>query len=305
MADEKKGVIFAVFTYMIWGVLPIYWKQVDHVGSDEILAARVFWAFWLTIAFIFLVGGHKQLLADIKDLWASKKKFFTLMLASLFISTNWFLYIYAVTNDRIVETSLGYYINPLMSMLVGAIVLKEKLVPAVKVSFGLAAIGVAVLTISYGSLPWLALGMAFSFTVYGYIKKTIKLNALGGLAVETLFVLPFAVAYYIYLFSIDRVAFLQIGITTDILLVISGLVTAVPLLLFALGAPLIPLYMIGFLQYIAPSLMLVIGVVLYGEPFDMIDLISFSFIWSALILFTLSKVVEARDIRRAKKAGSV
>ena len=305
MADEKKGIIFAVFTYMIWGVLPIYWKQVGHVGSDELLAARVFWAFWLTVAFIFLIGGHKQLLADIKGLWASKQKFFTLMLASFFISANWFLYIYAVTNDRIVETSLGYYINPLISMLIGAVVLKEKLVPAVKVSFVLAAIGVSILTISYGSLPWLALGMATSFAIYGYIKKTIKLNALGGLAVETLFVLPFAVAYYIYLYSIDRVSFLQVNVSTDILLVTSGLVTALPLLLFALGAPLIPLYMIGFLQYIAPSLMLIIGVTLYGEPFDIIDLISFSFIWSALILFTFSKVVEARDIRRAKKSKSV
>ncbi|MFD1030383.1 EamA family transporter RarD [Metaplanococcus flavidus] len=298
MADEKKGIIYTILTYAMWGVLPIYWKQLGHVPSDEILAARIFWAFWVTVAFIFAIGGHKKLLADLKSLWKSKKAFFTLMLASYLITLNWFLYIFAVTSDRIVETSLAYYINPLVSMLLGVFFLKEKLTPAIKFAFVLAAIGVAILTISYGSFPWMAAGMAFSFAFYGLIKKTIKLNALRGLALETLFVLPVATVFYIYLFAIDRASFTTVNAETDWLMILSGAVTALPLFLFASGAPLIPMYMIGFLQYIAPTMMLVIGVMIYGEEFNRISLISFSFIWVALILFTASKMSEAHKIRR-------
>lgn len=300
MADEKKGIIYTILTYAMWGVLPIYWKQLGHVPSDEILAARIFWAFWITIAFIFLIGGHKKLFVDLKSLWKTKKVFFTLMLASYLITLNWFMYIYAVTNDRIVETSLAYYINPLVSMLLGVFFLKEKLTPAIKFAFVLAAIGVLILTLSYGVFPWMAFSMAFSFAFYGLIKKTIKLNALRGLALETLFVLPLATAFYIYLFVSDQVAFTTINVETDSLLILSGAVTALPLVLFATGAPLIPMYMIGFLQYIAPTMMLIIGVAIYGEEFNRISLISFSFIWVALMLFTTSKIAEARKIKREK-----
>jgi len=300
MADEKKGILFTILTYTIWGFLPLYWKQVDHVPSDEILTSRIIWAFVLTVIFILLIGGGKRLLADVKSLWQSKKTFFSLMLASYLITANWFLYIFAVTNDRIVETSLGYYINPLVSMLLGMFFLKEKLSNATKVAFGLAAVGVSILTISYGTFPWMAFGMAFSFAFYGLIKKTIKLDALRGLALETLFVLPLGLIYYAYLFSNGSASFLHEGAATDILLIISGAATALPLVLFATGAPLIPMYMIGFLQYIAPTLMLLLGVLVYGEAFDRTDLISFSFIWVALALFTTSKVMEARSVRREK-----
>ncbi|MDN7240228.1 EamA family transporter RarD [Planococcus sp. N028] len=300
MADERKGMIYTIFTYAIWGILPIYWKQVGHVASDEILTSRIFWAFWLTLAFIFLIKGGKLLLADIKTLWKSKKSFFTLMLASYLITANWFLYIFAVTNDRIVETSLGYYVNPLVSVLLGVFFLKEKLTPAIKVAFGLAAVGVIIMTASYGTFPWLAFGMAFSFAFYGLIKKTIKLNALRGLALETLFVLPLAIIYYVYLFYTGQAAFLHGSGTTDLLLILSGAATALPLVLFATGAPLIPMYMIGFLQYIAPSLMLIIGVLIYGESFGLIEIISFSLIWCALILFTASKIIQVRATKKDK-----
>lgn len=304
MTDEKRGILYTILTYTIWGFLPIYWKQVGHVPSDEILTARIVWAFFLTTALIFLLGGGKMLFSDIKALWKSKRAFFLLMLASYLVTTNWFLYIYAVTNDRIVETSLGYYINPLVSMLLGVFFLKEKLAPAVRVAFVIAAIGVTILTVSYGTFPWMAFAMAFSFAFYGLIKKTIKLDALRGLAIETFFVLPVAIAYYVYLFSIDRAAFTNVDISTDVLLIVSGAATALPLFLFATGAQLIPLYMIGFLQYIAPTLMLVIGVVIYGEKFGGIEMISFSFIWLALVLFTASKISEARGVRKSKLENS-
>lgn len=305
MVESKKGILVIILTYTLWGFMPIFWKQLSHVPADEVLAARIIWSFLLTLGFILLVNGGRQLWLDLKDLWATKKTFFLLMLASFLISINWFLYVYAVSHDRIVETSLGYYINPLISMLLGAIFLKEKLSPAIKIAFLLAATGVLILTISFGSLPLLALGMAFSFAFYGLIKKTIRLDALRGLAIETLFVFPIAVAYYFYLLSIGRVSFLEVGLSTDVLLIASGLVTAFPLLLFAIGAPLIPMYMIGFLQYIAPSLMLLIGVFIYGEAFTAVDILSFSLIWSALILFTSSKFLEARGIRKANKKISV
>lgn len=300
MNDEKRGILYTALTYTIWGFLPIYWKLLDQVPSDEILASRIVWSLFLTVAFIFLIKGRKMLLSDLKDLWKSKKTFFTLMIASYLITLNWFLYIFAVTNDRIVETSLGYYINPLVSMLLGVIFLKEKLSPAIKFAFILAATGVTILAVSYGTLPWLAFGMALSFAFYGLIKKTIKLNALRGLALETLFVMPVAVAYYIYLFANGDAHFLHTGVSTDILLVISGAATALPLFLFATGAPLIPLYMVGFLQYIAPTLMLILGVLVYGEEFNRINLISFSFVWVALAIFTTSKVMEARTVRRGR-----
>lgn len=305
MTDSKKGVLIIIVTYILWGIMPMFWKQISHVPADEILAGRIIWSFVMTLGFILLTNGGRQLWLDLKNLWASKKKFFLLMLASFLVSANWFFYVYAVSHDRIVETSLGYYINPLISMLLGAIFLKEKLSPAVKVAFLLATTGVLILTLSFGSLPWLALGMAFSFAFYGLIKKTIQLDALRGLAIETLFVFPIAIAYYCYLISIDRVSFLQTGITTDVLLIASGLITAFPLLLFAIGAPLIPMYMIGFLQYIGPSLMLLIGVFIYNEAFTTINLISFSLIWSALILFTSSRILEARGVRKANKKISV
>lgn len=305
MTESKKGVLVIILTYTLWGFMPIFWKQIDHVPADEVLAGRIIWSFLFTLGFILMINGGRQLWLDLKMLWSSKKKFFLLMLASFLISANWFFYVYAVSHDRIVETSLGYYINPLISMLLGAIFLKEKLSPAIKIAFLLAATGVLILTFSFGSLPWLALGMAFSFAFYGLIKKTIRLDALRGLAIETLFVFPIAIAYYVYLMSVDRVSFLHTGLTTDILLIASGVVTALPLLFFAIGAPLIPLYMVGFLQYIAPSLMLLIGVFIYGEAFTTIDIISFSLIWSALILFTSSKFIEARGIRKANRKISV
>ncbi len=305
MVDSKKGVLVIVLTYTMWGFMPIFWKQLSHVPADEVLAARIIWSFLLTLGFILLFNGGGQLWLDLKELWSSKKQFFLLMLASFLISINWFLYVFAVSHDRIVETSLGYYINPLISMLLGAIFLKEKLSPAIKIAFLLAATGVLILTISFGSLPLLALGMAFSFAFYGLIKKTIRLDALRGLAIETLFVFPIAIVYYFYLMSVDRISFLEVGLSTDVFLIASGLVTAFPLLLFAIGAPLIPMYMIGFLQYIAPSLMLLIGVFIYGEAFDTVNIISFSLIWSALILFTSSKIIEARGVRKANKKISV
>lgn len=294
LENERQGVIWAIGAYLVWGVLPIYWKWLGHVPSDEIITSRVLWAFIFTLLFVLFMKKGKVLLADMQTLWKNQRAFWSLFSASALITGNWFLYIWAVNHNHLVETSLGYYINPLISVLLGIFFLKERLTSAQKLAFVIASVGVIILTISYGRFPWLAFALAISFAIYGLIKKTIPLDALRGLTIETLFIVPFAFLYYIYLFVNDRGVLFHDTWQTDVLLVLTGAATAVPLVLFAKGAQQIPLYMIGFLQYIAPTCMLFLGVIIYGETFSGIDLLSFSLIWIALVLFTFSKVMEAR-----------
>lgn len=301
LENERQGVIWAIGAYLVWGVLPIYWKWLGHVPSSEILTSRVLWAFVFTLLFVVVMRNSKLLIIDIQTLWQNQKAFWSLFLASALISANWFLYIWAVNHNHLVETSLGYYINPLISVLLGIFFLKERLTVAQKLAFVIALVGVIILTISYGRFPWLAFALAISFAIYGLMKKTIPLDAVRGLTIETLFIVPFALIYYIYLFVTDQAIFFHSDPQTDMLLVLTGAATAIPLVLFAKGAQRIPLYMIGFLQYIAPTSMLFLGVIIYGETFNGIDFLSFSLIWLALILFTVSKVMEART-RKLKLA---
>jgi chloramphenicol-sensitive protein RarD len=299
MGKEKSGTLLAISSYLIWGILPVYWKNIDNVPSAEILVSRVVWAFISTLLLILLLKNGRYLFEDIKRLWKSQLNFWLLFLASILISGNWFLYIWAVNNGYLVQTSLGYYINPLISVLLGVFFLKEKLSPAQKVAFILAMIGVLILTFSYGQFPWLSFVLAISFAVYGLLKKQIKLDALRGLTIETFFITPLALGYYIWLFIDNRAVFLHSDVKTDTLLIFTGIATALPLVLFAKGAQRIPLYMVGFLQFIAPTMMLFLGVIIYKESFGQVDLISFIFIWIGLVLFTYSKVIEMLKTKKA------
>ena len=299
MEKERSGVLWAVSAYLIWGILPVYWKNLDHVPSIEILMSRVVWAFFFTLLLILLLRNGRHLIGDIKILWRSQRSFWSLFFASLLISANWFIYIWAVNNGYLVQTSLGYYMNPLVSVLLGIFFLKERLSKAQTVAFLLAVIGVAILTFSYGKFPWLAFALAVSFAVYGLAKKTIQLDALRGLTIETFFITPLALGYYIWLFFNGQATFLHSDVKTDLLLIGTGVATALPLVLFAKGVQRLPLYMAGFLQYIAPTMMLFLGVVIYGETFGKVDLLSFMFIWAGLILFTVSKIIEALKTKRS------
>ncbi len=301
MEREKSGTLWVVSVYIIWGFLPIYWKLIDHVSSIEILVSRVVWAFVLTLLLILLMGNWRQLLEDVKTLWQSKRDFWLLCIASLLISGNWFTYIWAVNHNYLVQTSLGYYINPLISLLLGVFFLKEKLTRGQQAAFLIAAVGVVILTVSYGEFPWLSFVLAFSFAFYGFLKKTIRLDALRGMAIETAFIAPFALGYHLWLFVEDRAVFLHGDIKTDLLLIFTGAATALPLVMFAKGAQLMPLYMIGFFQYISPTLMLFLGVIVYGESFSQIDLLSFACIWTALVLFTMTNVVGALKTKEKVK----
>ena len=300
MSTEKSGVLWAIGSYLIWGIMPVYWKSLEHVASAEILTSRIVWAFILTLAVVLLMKNGQHLKEDIKTLWGSQKDFWALFAASALVSTNWFVYIWAVNHNYIVQTSLGYYINPLISVLLGIFFLKEKLSRAQQLAFLLAATGVIILTVSYGKFPWLAFTLAVTFAVYGLIKKQIKLDALRGLTIETLFIAPFAVIYYIWLFTKGNAVFLSSDIKTDILLILTGAATALPLIMYAKGVQRIPLYMAGFLQYIAPTMMLFLGVIIYKETFGKIDLLSFAFIWSALLLFTVSKLIEVLKMKKSQ-----
>lgn len=307
MHDESKellkGTWYGASAYMLWGILPIYWKLVNHVPSDEILAHRIIWSLLFMIIILISLNKWKGFITDCKVIFRNKKTILGVSLASLFISINWFTYIWAVNNNQIVETSLGYYINPLISVLLGIIVLKEKLSSLQAFSVILAAIGVLYLTINYGSFPWIAITLALSFGFYGLAKKLVNIGALTGLTIETLMITPVALLYLTFIHSDGGGSFELVNSSTTLLLMGAGAVTAIPLLLFASGARRIPLSLIGFLQYIAPTLQLLLGVFLYHEPFTDVHVVSFTFIWIALITFTVSRTKWVTRRTQLKKAS--
>jgi chloramphenicol-sensitive protein RarD len=262
--------------------------MVENVSAEEILAHRVFWSFLFMIGLLTFNKEWKNIKVASKRIIQKPMLLLSLVLSSLLISLNWFVYIWSVNNGHIIETSLGYYINPLISVILGMIFFKERLNLWQKLSFVVAAIGVVLMTLHYGKFPWVALTLALSFGLYGLTKKMTKLSSSIGLTFETMVVTPMAGYYLVMLGSSGKSEFFSFDLSTTLLLVGAGIVTAVPLLLFASGAQRIPLFMVGVLQYISPTITLIIGVILFNEPFTNIEVITFSFIWFALLLFTLS-----------------
>lgn len=305
MSEQQKGLIYAITTYIIWGFFPLFWKLLEQVNSIEILLSRIIWSFVFTTLFIFLIGQRKTLFQDIKSLWIEKRSFWSLMAASFVISCNWYIYIWAVNHDHVIDTSLGYYINPIITVLCGMIFFKEKLSRAQIAAVVFAFIGVGIMTVSYGKIPWISLLLAFTFATYGVLKKKVPLNETRGLAIETMFVLPIALVYYIYLMSTSETSFMKVDLKLDLLLMVGGVLTAFPLILFAKGAKRLPQSILGFIQYLSPTLILFLGIVLYREPFTKIDLLSFSFIWVGILIFTISTFVESRKRHHSKGQLSI
>ncbi|WP_347552511.1 EamA family transporter RarD [Pseudalkalibacillus hwajinpoensis] len=294
--EHKFGIAAGAGAYFMWGILPLYWKLVAEVPSEEVLAHRIIWSFVFMIVILLLLGKLPSFQKELISIFKQPKKLTAITFASLFITINWFAFIWAVNHDHVIQTSLGYYINPLISVLLGIFFLKERLSFWQMISFALAAIGVLNLVFRFGEVPWVSLVLALSFGIYGLLKKTARLGALTGLTIETLLITPFALIYLITAGDslTDALYVSDTGITA--LLLGAGIVTAVPLLLFASGANRISLSMIGFLQYIAPTLMLIQGVFLYGETFTSAHLISFALIWIALLIFTLARTKFFRRI---------
>jgi len=302
---ERRGVLYAAFSYLLWGLLPIYWKLLEGIGADEILASRIVWSFLFMLAILLLTKKWQSFLDTLNSLLKNKKQMLFLTTASLLVSCNWFIYIWAVNHNRIIEASMGYYINPLVSVILGMVVLKEKLSIAQYVSFSFAFIGVVILTVSYGMLPWISLSLAITFGFYGLAKKMIKVDSSIGLTLETMAVTPIALIYILYLFSQGTNTFMTVSLKTDVLLILSGAATAVPLLYFAKGAQRIPLSMLGYIQYLAPTISLLLGIFVYGEHFSKAHFAAFLFIWFALVIYSLSNAKFMKwDNRKKERMGA-
>ncbi|OOM79655.1 EamA-like transporter family protein [Clostridium puniceum] len=287
MNNEKNyGVIYAVSAYILWGILPIYWKLINSVFSIEILSNRILWAFVFTIVIIAVTKQWEELKSIAKD----KKQMCYIFIASILIAFNWGLYIWAVNSDKIVDASLGYYINPLFAVALGMLIFKEKLNYYQVSALFIASIGVIIKTLQYGKIPWISLGLAISFGLYGAIKKLVRANSIVGLTLETTMLTPVA-AIYIVSRQISGLGVLgKEDIMVILLLIGSGIVTAVPLLLFASGAKRLPMSVLGFTQYISPTISLLIGIFVYHESFTTVDMIGFGFIWGALAIYSFSQI---------------
>jgi chloramphenicol-sensitive protein RarD len=282
-AGLRGGVLQASAAYVCWGLFPLYFKALAAVPPLELLAHRVLWSMAFVALLLAARHGWRWLQPALRDARVLR----AFACSSLLISANWFLYIWAVVNDRIVEASLGYFINPLVNVLLAAFVLHERLRRGQWAAVALAAAGVAWLTWQAGALPWIALLLACSFAGYGLLRKTAPLGALEGLAMETLMLGPLALALLGALWATGRAAFAEAGPGTLALLAAAGPITAIPLLLFAAGARRIPFSLLGLLQYIGPTLQLLVGVAVFHEPFAAARAAGFAAIWAALALYTL------------------
>lgn len=286
----NRGILYGIGAYVAWGFFPIYWKFLHHVPAIQLIGHRIIWSCLLLLVVIAI---SKQWDEFRRTITVKVLRIYTI--AALLIGVNWFLYVWAVNANFIVETSLGYFINPLLSVLMGVIFLKERLRLAQWIPVILAAIGVTYLTFIYGRLPYIALSLAFSFGLYGLVKKISPLGSLYGLTIETAILFIPALIYLIVVQVNGTAAFLHTGTASDLLMVGAGLVTTVPLLMFASAARSIPLWVVGLLQYIAPTLQFMIGVFIYKEPFSHNQLIGFGIVWAALIIFLAENYFASRQ----------
>ncbi len=284
----SSGLASAIGCYVLWGFLPIYWKLIDHVPALEILAHRIVWCFLFLLVLLAATGRLGPARREAAAIAADRKKIAGVLAATVLISINWLVYIWAVNDSRIVETSLGYYINPLVSVLLGVVVLKERLTLPQSAAVALAALGVLNQAVHVGGLPWVSLSLAVTFGLYGLCKKMLNIGAITGLTIETLLLTPASLGYVAWLQATGAGALAGGQIATDLLLLGTGVVTAVPMLLFANAANRIPLSVLGFVQYLSPTLALFVGVFVYHEPFSLTQLVSFAFIWAALAIFSLA-----------------
>ena len=287
----KKGILYAIGAYLMWGLFPLYWKQLETISALQLIGHRIAWSFILLIIVVFVTRQWKDFRSALNS-----KTIRIYLIAALLISVNWFTYVWAVNNGFVVETSLGYYINPLFSVLLGVIVFRERLRPIQWIPIALAAAGVLYLAVTYGSFPWIALTLAFTFGLYGLVKKTAPLSSLYGLTLETGLLFVVAIGYLVYCEFTGQGAFLHSGVKENWMMVGAGLVTVLPLLLFASAARRIPLTTIGVLQYINPTMQFLLGVLLYKEPFTHDRLIGFSMVWAGLILFWFEGLYARRNI---------
>ena len=290
MENYKQGIFFGLAAYVLWGILPVYWKALELVSPFEILSSRFMWSCVFVFLLIIFQKKWPLFAKEVKQVFSNVKTGAAMVAAGITISFNWGTFIWAVNNGHIVETSMGYYINPLVSILFAVVFLRERLDKMQLAAITCAFIGVASMVYSFGKIPWVSLTLAFTFALYGLLKKILPVSALTSIMLETLVITPLALVYEYSLWQ-QGVSFYASGnLQVIMMLTGAGVVTAIPLLLFTAGARLLPLKIIGFLQYISPTLTLLIGVFVYNEAFTASHLLAFGWIWAALLLFIVSQL---------------
>lgn len=291
MTNQSKGYLYTFFAFLIWGLAPLYFKALGETPALEILAHRIAWS--VPVVLIIMLAIKRPFP---KNLWQDKKVLATLCLTALLISSNWLLFTWAVVNDRVLETSLGYFINPLLTVALGVVFLKERLDTWNKIALLLAVTGVLYRIFTAGGIPWISLSLATTFAIYGLLRKQVNIGPLQGLLVETLIVLPVTAGYIGYLLLNQQSVFIQQGAEISWLLVAGGIITTVPLALFAAGAKILPLNSIGFMQYLAPTITFILAIFAFNEPFNQHLFISFAFIWLGLAIYTFGKLKSRKKI---------
>ncbi|WEZ14922.1 EamA family transporter RarD [Bacillus safensis] len=288
--QQSKGVLYTAASFTLWGLFPLYWKLMEHISSGEILAHRILWSFVFMCGILLYLKQVRPAMQTVKGLILDGKAFFSLLLSAILISVNWYVYIWAVNHGLMLEASLGYYINPLVSVLLGIIFLKERLNKLQTIAILIAAFGVILSTVQYGSFPVVAFLLALSFGFYGLIKKRMSFTSAIGLTIETLLLAPAALVYLLFFLKEPVVTMNPNSFGSLGLLFFAGVFTAVPLLLFSEGAKRIPLYQVGILQYIAPTITLFLGLFVYHEHLSAAKIVTFLCIWVAILLFTASQL---------------
>jgi len=296
---RNSGILNAFGAYFIWGLVPIYWKLLKHVPAIQLIGHRIIWSFILLAGFLLVVRKWPELCS----LAADRKVIRIYLAAAILVGLNWFIYVWAVNAGYIVEASLGYFITPLLSVLLGVAFLRERLRLYQWISVALVVSGVVYLTALHGRLPWIALGLALTFSFYSLVKKKAPLNSIYGLTLESGILFLPGLLFLAYQDWIGKGAFLHAGLTLDLLMAAAGLITTVPLIMFSSAAQRIPLTTIGLMQYITPTCQFLLGVLVYGEAFTLSQAVGFAVVWTALIIFCIEGAVSYRARDKQKSAG--
>src|SRR5690554_579307 len=294
-ARSRQGVFFAIAAYTMWGIAPVYFKWLETVPALEILSHRIIWSFILVLALILILRRGSRL----KPVLQNKKQMLRLTVATCLLGGNWFLFIWAINNDHILDASLGYYINPLLNVAIGMAFFAERMRKMQLIAIALAATGVLIQIISFGSVPWVALTLACSFAIYGAIRKRLPIDSITGLWLETLILLPAVLIYMVFFASSNAADMTQNTWQINTLLIAAGVVTTAPLLCFTAAAQRIRYSTFEFFQYIGPSLMFILAVWVYGEPLAADKLVTFAIIWLALALYSIDTLLFQHRSKRA------
>lgn len=288
---KDSGLVYGFSAYILWGVLPLYWKLLGNVGPIDTLFYRILWSLIFMSLYLIVFRKIPSFLAEVKELLKSRRSTLAIIAAAIFVSLNWGIFIYTVGIGQVQQASLGYYINPLLNVLAGALYLKEPLSRQAKLASLSAFAGVVLLTVQTGVFPLISILLAASFCLYGLMKKQLQLSATTSITLETLIIAPIGL---VYLFFFSEAGFMNYPMETNLLLIGAGIVTAIPLLLFATAVKKLSYITVGFIQYINPTIMLIMAIFLFHEPYELPQFIAFAFIWLGILIFVAGNVIESR-----------